>query len=70
MILLGSVGMGKYFPPINETTYKWEDFEKNHLKRTFYAKELKRLKLPDIFLMEKIIKRKSNKLYVKWLSLE
>lgn len=53
----------------NPTTYKLEDIESNQIKGGVYIEELQKVKHPDIFLIEKIIKRKRNKLYVKWLGL-
>jgi hypothetical protein len=33
----------------------------------FYEMELKKVKHPDVYLVEKVLKKKRKKLYVKWL---
>jgi hypothetical protein len=50
-------------------TYHLEDQRKNAILGTFYEQELQKTKYPDVYLIEKIIKKKGNKLYVKWLGL-
>lgn len=53
----------------NPTTYYLEDQEGSEIKGGFYEQELQKVKYPDVYLVEKILKRKGNKLYVKWLGL-
>lgn len=53
----------------NPTTYLLEDSSSNPIFGSFYAEELTSVKYPDIYLVEKILKRKNDKLYVKWLGL-
>lgn len=48
-------------------TYLLKDLDGNEIKGCFYAHELQRVKYPDIFLIEKIIHRKGDKVFVKWL---
>ncbi|KAK5637898.1 hypothetical protein RI129_000159 [Pyrocoelia pectoralis] len=36
----------------------------------FYEPELQKAKHPDLYLVEKVIRRKKNKVYVKWLGLD
>lgn len=50
-------------------TYKIEDLNGRPILGTFYEQELQKVKYPDVYLIEKIIRRKGNKLYVKWLGL-
>lgn len=57
---------------VNKThpiTYHIEDQRKNKILGTFYEQELQKTKYPDIYLIEKIIKRKGEKMFVKWLGL-
>lgn len=54
----------------NPTTYLLEDREGNPIKGCFYEEELQKTNHPDIYLVEKVLKRKGNKLYVKWLGFD
>lgn len=51
------------FPP----TYLLEDMEGCKVKGGFYKEELQKTKFFNTYLIEKIIKKKGNKAYVKWL---
>lgn len=53
----------------NPTTYLLEDTNANPILGGFYTEELTSVKYPDIYLVEKVLKRKKDKLYVKWLGL-
>lgn len=53
----------------NPPTYQIEDKHKQTILGSFYEYELQRTKFPDLYLIEKVIKRKGNKLFVKWLGL-
>lgn len=55
--------------PTNPTTYILNDTEGNQIQGGFYEYELQKAKFPDIYLVEKILRRKGNKLYIKWLGL-
>ena len=46
-------------------TYVISDFNGEEIVGTFYKKELQKTNRKD-FIVEKVIKRKDNKLYVKW----
>ena len=46
-------------------TYVINDLNGEEIVGTFYGKELQK-KSQQVFRIEKIIKRKGNKLYVKW----
>ncbi|MVN24217.1 hypothetical protein GO639_03450, partial [Staphylococcus aureus] len=35
----------------------------------FYEEELLRTENPDVYLIEKVLKKRKNKVYVKWLGL-
>lgn len=49
------------------TTYLLEDMTGHNIKGSFYVYELQKTKHKDVYLVEKIIRRKNGKLYVKWL---
>lgn len=53
----------------NPPTYLIEDMNKHPIKGCFYEAELQKAKNPDVYLVEKILRRRKNKLYVKWLGL-
>lgn len=53
----------------NPVTYLLQDMNKQPILGTFYAEELQRTKHPNYYLVEKVLKRKGNKVYVKWLGL-
>ena len=46
-------------------TYVISDLKGEEIVRTFYEKELQKTNQKE-FRVEKVIKKKSNKLYVKW----
>lgn len=52
--------------PTTPITYILEDYQNQTIKGCFYKEELIKTKVPDIFLVEKIIKKRGNKNYVKW----
>lgn len=51
-------------------TYHIQDQRNNTILGTFYEQELQKTKYPDVYLIEKVIKKKGEKLYVKWLGLD
>lgn len=53
----------------NPTTYLLNDKRGQNIVGCFYEKELSKTNYPDIYLIEKVIKKKGCKLYVKWLGL-
>jgi hypothetical protein len=50
-------------------TYHIQDQRKNTILGTFYEEELQKTKYPNVYLVEKVIRKKGRKLYVKWLGL-
>ncbi|XP_053592992.1 uncharacterized protein LOC128667351 [Microplitis demolitor] len=40
------------------------------IEERFYAEELSKVKYPDVYLVEKIIKKHGSKMYVKWLGFD
>lgn len=53
----------------NPTTYLLQDSKGQIILGTFYAQEINKTKHPDVYLVEKVLKRKGNKVYIKWLGL-
>lgn len=52
-------------------TYKVTNLHtKQELDKGFYEQELQRTKYPNDFLIQKILKRRGDKLYVKWLGFD
>lgn len=49
------------------TTYTLEDYLGNPIKGGFYDEELSKTKFPNTYLVEKILKTKGEKAFVKWL---
>ncbi|XP_070170919.1 uncharacterized protein [Polyergus mexicanus] len=57
----------KNIPPY----YHIKDMKGEEIKGTFYEQELQKTKIPtNIYLIEKILKKKGNKVYVKWLGFD
>lgn len=59
------VKVNKTIPP----TYLIKDKHDMIIKGCFYEQELQKTKSPDVYLVEKVLKKRGNKLYVKWLGL-
>lgn len=51
-------------------TYKLRDFENQLIQGGFYEEELQKTKFKDVFLVEKILKTKGDKVFVKWLGFD
>lgn len=51
----------------NPRTYLLEDQAGQEIQGGFYNDELQKTSHPDIYLVEKILRRKGNKLLIKWL---
>lgn len=51
-------------------TYLLTDYRNNAIRGAFYEQELQNVKYPDVYLFEKIIRRRGNKLFVKWLGFD
>lgn len=56
--------------PTNPITYLLEDLQGDPIEGAMYNEELLLAKNPDIYLVEKVLRRKGSKLYVKWLGFE
>ncbi|XP_036146974.1 uncharacterized protein LOC118647008 [Monomorium pharaonis] len=54
----------------NPVTYLLEDYRGTSIAGAFYEHELHRATHPDVFLVEKVLRRKGNEVYVKWLGFD
>lgn len=54
----------------NPITYQLTDVNDDVIKGGFYEEELMKTKVANTYLIEKILKRRGNKLFVKWLGFE
>lgn len=52
---------------VHPTTYTLEDYQGKIIQGRFYELELAPVKHPDLYLVEKILKRRGNMVFVKWL---
>jgi len=50
----------------NPTTYLLRDYRGDDITGGFYKEELQKVRYPDVYLIEKILRRKGNRVYVKW----
>jgi len=53
----------------NPITYLLEDYRRKSVAGAFYEHELHRA-TPDVYLVEKVLRRKGDKVYVKWLGFD
>jgi len=51
----------------NPTTYLLRDYRKEPVLGGFYREELQKIKYPDVYLVEKVLRRQGNRAYVRWL---
>lgn len=51
----------------NPITYLLSDYLNNDVSGAAYGEELHSVKHPDVYLIEKIIRRQKGRAYVKWL---
>ena len=54
----------------NPRTYLLKDEKNEDIQGGFYEEELQKVKHPNVYLVEKILRRKGNKVYVKWLGMD
>lgn len=57
----------KTIQPTTPVTYLLEDYEGHPIEGGFYEMELSKAKYPNVYLVEKILKKRSKDLFVKWL---
>lgn len=51
-------------------TYLIADYQGNEIKGSVYEHELSPVKHPDLYLVEKVIRKRGNQVYVKWLGFD
>lgn len=56
--------------PTSPITYRLVDLNDKEVKGCFYEYELQQTKNTDVYLVEKVIRRNGNKLFVKWLGFD
>lgn len=54
----------------NPKTYLLKDEKNEDILGAFYEKELQKVKHPNVYLVEKVLRKKDNKVYVKWLGMD
>lgn len=54
----------------NPVTYLIKDYKKNLIQGSFYEYELQKVQSKNAFLVEKILKKRGNQLFVKWLGFD
>lgn len=54
----------------NPITFLLVDWEGNDIKGGVYSEEMQLVKNPDVYLVEKILRKKDNKVFVKWLGFD
>ncbi|XP_011050588.1 PREDICTED: uncharacterized protein LOC105143786 [Acromyrmex echinatior] len=52
---------------INSVTYLLEDYRGKSITGGFYEYELHHVINPDVYLVEKMLRKKGDKVYMKWL---
>ncbi|XP_077256619.1 uncharacterized protein LOC143894326 [Temnothorax americanus] len=51
----------------NPVTYLLEDYRGKSVAGAFYEHELHRATYPDVYLVEKVLRKRGDEVYVKWL---
>lgn len=54
----------------NPVTYQLQDERQQPILGAFYEQELQKVKYPDVYLVEKVLKRKGDKVLVKWFGID
>ncbi|RLU17628.1 hypothetical protein DMN91_009864 [Ooceraea biroi] len=54
----------------NPATYLLQDYRCNPISGGFYEHELLRARHPDVYHVEKVLRRRGNDVYVKWLGMD
>lgn len=48
-------------------TYLLDDYQNQPIEGSVYAEELQHVKYPEVYLIEKILRKRKGEVYVKWL---
>jgi len=51
-------------------TYLLRDYQDQPIAGGFYEQELQKAMYPDVYLVEKVLKKRGNQVYVKWLGFD
>lgn len=51
-------------------TYHLLDYKDNPIAGGFYEQELQKVMYPDVYLVEKVLRKRGNQVYVKWLGFD
>lgn len=51
-------------------TYHLKDYQNQPIAGGFYEEELQKTKCPDVYLIEKVVKKRGDNYYVKWLGFD
>lgn len=54
----------------NPRVYLLTDANDENIQGTFYSQELQKVQYPNVYLIERVLKKKNNKIYVKWLGFD
>ncbi|XP_043469606.1 uncharacterized protein LOC122503211 [Leptopilina heterotoma] len=54
----------------NPITYILSDYQENLISGCFYDQELSKVKYPDVYLVEKVLKKRGSNVFVKWLGFD
>jgi len=54
----------------NSLTYLLKDYHRKSIAGAFYEYELHRATHQDIYLVEKVLRRRGNEIYIKWLEFD
>lgn len=54
----------------NPLTYQLNDYQDQPIEGGFYEEELSKVRYPDIYLVEKVLRRRGDQIYVKWLGFD
>ncbi|KAL6416552.1 hypothetical protein ACFW04_013359 [Cataglyphis niger] len=54
----------------NPVTYLLKDSQNEPIAGGFYEHELLRVSDPDVYLVEKVLRRRGDEVYVKWLGMD
>lgn len=54
----------------NPVTYGIKDLNNDPIMGRFYTEELQKARVQDVYLVEKVLKRRGNRIFVKWLGFD
>lgn len=54
----------------NPTTYLLRDMNNKNILGGFYSEQLEKVKYPDVYLVEKVLRKSGDKIFVKWLGFD